>query len=203
MSSNHEDEDDDGINAMRARLQEMEAERAKIMEMTKASHSAAPVAGSPAVAPAQTSQGQATEDETGDASMTEEEREAIDSRSIYVGNVDYGATPEELQQLFKDCGTINRVTILCDKFTRHPKGFAYVEFSEPTFVANAISMNETLFRGRMILVKAKRTNVPGMSARGRGRGRARGYRGGGRGGYYGYDPYYRPRGRGRGRGAAF
>ena len=50
--------------------------------------------------------------------------EEVDSRSIYVGNVDYGATPEELQNHFQSCGTINRVTILCDKFTGHPKGFA-------------------------------------------------------------------------------
>lgn len=36
--------------------------------------------------------------------------------------VDYGATPEEIQAHFQACGTINRVTILCDKFTGHPKG---------------------------------------------------------------------------------
>lgn len=36
--------------------------------------------------------------------------------------VDYSTTPEELQQHFHSCGTINRVTILCDKFTGHPKG---------------------------------------------------------------------------------
>lgn len=36
--------------------------------------------------------------------------------------VDYGATPEELQTHFQACGTINRVTINCDKFSGHPKG---------------------------------------------------------------------------------
>ena len=40
----------------------------------------------------------------------------------YVGQVDYEATPEELRAHFAACGTINRVTILCDKFTGHPKG---------------------------------------------------------------------------------
>lgn len=34
---------------------------------------------------------------------------------MYVGQVDYSATPEELQLHFKDCGTVNRVTILTDK----------------------------------------------------------------------------------------
>ncbi len=40
----------------------------------------------------------------------------MDSRSIYVGNVDYSCTPEELQLHFQGCGTVNRVTILTDKF---------------------------------------------------------------------------------------
>lgn len=39
--------------------------------------------------------------------------------------VDYGATPEEIQAHFQACGTINRVTILCDKFTGHPKGYVW------------------------------------------------------------------------------
>ena len=52
-------------------------------------------------------------------------RDAIDHRSIYVGNVDYSSSPEELQAHFQSCGTINRVTILCDKYTGHPKGYAH------------------------------------------------------------------------------
>eukprot|EP00916_Digyalum_oweni_P013672 GHVL01022443.1.p1 GENE.GHVL01022443.1~~GHVL01022443.1.p1 ORF type:complete len:138 (+),score=21.25 GHVL01022443.1:44-457(+) len=49
--------------------------------------------------------------------------EDTDRRSVYVGQVDYSTTPEELQEHFKSCGTINRITILVDKFTGHPKGF--------------------------------------------------------------------------------
>jgi polyadenylate-binding protein 2 len=51
-----------------------------------------------------------------------ERREDVDSRSVFVGNVDYGASPEEIQDHFKDVGSINRVTILLDKHTGHPKG---------------------------------------------------------------------------------
>jgi polyadenylate-binding protein 2 len=43
-------------------------------------------------------------------------KEEVDARSVFVNNVDWGATPEELQQLFANCGTVNRVTILTDKF---------------------------------------------------------------------------------------
>lgn len=45
-----------------------------------------------------------------------------DSHSIYVGQVDYSATPEELLSHFEACGTVERVTIVCDKFTGKPKG---------------------------------------------------------------------------------
>ena len=96
-------DEDAEIEAMKQRVAEMEAEAAKLRELQQAAG------------------------EAGGAGLhpTEEEREEVDSRSIYVGNVDYGATPEEVQQHFQSCGTINRVTILCDKFTGHPKGYVF------------------------------------------------------------------------------
>jgi polyadenylate-binding protein 2 len=62
---------------------------------------------------------------------TLEEKMETDNRSVYVGNVDYSSTAEELEAHFQGCGSVERVTILCDKFTGHPKGFAYVEFADP------------------------------------------------------------------------
>ena len=50
-------------------------------------------------------------------------------KCIGVRQVDYGATPEEIQQHFQSCGTINRVTIICDKFTGHPKGSVLLPFT--------------------------------------------------------------------------
>lgn len=83
---------------MKRRVAEMEAEAAKLREM------------------------QASLDTNEDM---REDREDIDARSIFVGNVDYGASPEEIQSHFQSCGSINRVTILLDKFTGHPKGFVF------------------------------------------------------------------------------
>ncbi|KAF9962651.1 cytoplasmic RNA-binding protein [Modicella reniformis] len=183
---------DEEIEAMKQRVKEMEAEAAKLREM----------------------QAQAEKE----MNMAEEDKEAVDSRSIYVGNVDWGSTPEEIQAHFQSCGTINRITILCDKWTGQPKGYAYVEFADASSVVNAMVLNESLFRARLIKVTPKRTNIPGMSTRGRGRGRG-GYRGGHAGQHaYGHHPYgppppmfghppafggYRGRGRGRGRGAFY
>ncbi|XP_022891718.1 polyadenylate-binding protein 1-like [Olea europaea var. sylvestris] len=96
-----------------------------------------------------------------DASTTQAEKKELDSRSIYIGNVDYGCTPEEVQQHFQSCGTVYRVTILTDKFVQ-PKGFAYVEFVETKAVQNALLLNESELHGRQLKVSAKRTNVPGM-----------------------------------------
>lgn len=49
-----------------------------------------------------------------------------DERSVFVGNVDFSATAEELGTFFSTCGVVERVTILADKFTRHPKGWVLV-----------------------------------------------------------------------------
>lgn len=164
-------DDEEEIEAMKKRVAEMESEAAKLREM------------------------QSTLDEQSDS--LREDKEEIDARSIFVGNVDYGASPEEIQAHFQSCGSINRVTILLDKFSGQPKGYAYVEFAEPSLVAQALVLNESVFRGRNLKVVPKRTNLPGM-ARGRGRGggfRGRGYRGG-----FAPRGFYRGGYRGRGRG---
>ncbi|KFY49971.1 hypothetical protein V496_09680 [Pseudogymnoascus sp. VKM F-4515 (FW-2607)] len=153
-----ETNEEEEISAMKRRVAEMEEEAAKLREM------------------------QATLDQQ--SSEMHDDKEDIDSRSIFVGNVDYAASPEEIQAHFQSCGSINRVTILLDKFTGQPKGYAYVEFTEPAFVAQALVLNESLFRGRNLKVDPKRTNIPGMT-RGRGRGR------GGRGGEVGIPALYR------------
>ncbi|CAA0821926.1 Polyadenylate-binding protein 1 [Striga hermonthica] len=91
-----------------------------------------------------------------------EPKEESDTRSIFVGNVDYACTAEEVQQHFQSCGTINRVTIMTDTFGQ-PKGFAYVEFMEVEAVQNALVLNESKLHGRQLKVSVKRTNIPGMN----------------------------------------
>ncbi|CAN6319146.1 unnamed protein product [Urochloa humidicola] len=108
----------------------------------------------------------ASHEEESEAAAAAEKAE-VDARSIYVGNVDYACLPEEVQQHFQFCGTINRVTILTDSFGQ-PKGFAYVEFDEVEAVQNALLLHETELHGRPLKVCPKRTNVPGMKqSRGR------------------------------------
>merc|ERR1719228_1624325 len=138
---------------------------------------------------------------TAATNLSFEEKVEVDARSVYVGNVDYGATAEELEQHFHGCGSINRVTILCNKYDGNPKGVAYVEFAGKDSVDTAMALDDSLFRGRQIKVLPKRTNKPGISTSNRPpRGRGSGFRGGGRGyrGRGGFGAIRRPRFRGRG-----
>ncbi|KAI0849220.1 hypothetical protein F5Y00DRAFT_68787 [Daldinia vernicosa] len=179
---NEEGNDEEEISAMKKRVAEMEQEAAKLREM----HAALEERGQ----------------------EVSEDRSDVDSRSIFVGNVDYSVSPEEIQAHFQSCGSINRVTILLDKFTGQPKGYAYVEFTEPSLVAQALVLNDSVLKGRNIKVTPKRTNIPGLS-RGRG-GRGRGGFGGSGRGFYGGRGGFTPRGgfyrggyRGRARGSGF
>ncbi|XP_021863611.1 polyadenylate-binding protein 2 isoform X2 [Spinacia oleracea] len=139
---NNDNEPD--VEDMRKRLKEMEDEAAALREMqAKVEKEMGAVQDPAAVAADQAN------------------REEVDSRSVFVGNVDYACTPEEVQQHFQSCGTVNRVTIRTNKFGQ-PKGYAYVEFVEVEAVQEAINLSESVLHGRQLKVTAKRTNVPGM-----------------------------------------
>ncbi|XP_027626110.1 polyadenylate-binding protein 2 isoform X2 [Tupaia chinensis] len=146
------------LEAIKARVREMEEEAEKLKELQneveKQMNMSPPPGNGPVI-------------------MSIEEKMEADARSIYVGNVDYGATAEELEAHFHGCGSVNRVTILCDKFSGHPKGFAYIEFSDKESVRTSLALDESLFRGRQIKVIPKRTNRPGISTTDRGFPRAR------------------------------
>ncbi|XP_041094717.1 polyadenylate-binding protein 2 [Polyodon spathula] len=175
--------EDPELEAIKARVREMEEEAEKLKELQNEVEKQMNLSPPPA----------------GPVIMSLEEKMEADARSIYVGNVDYGATAEELEAHFHGCGSVNRVTILCDKFTGHPKGFAYIEFADKESVRTSMALDESLFRGRQIKVGAKRTNRPGISTTDRGfpraRFRSRGTFPASRSRYYsGFTP---PRGRGR------
>ncbi|CAH0478501.1 unnamed protein product [Peronospora belbahrii] len=154
------------IEDMKRRVKEMEEEAAKLSEMQSEVESQMGNTSS------------SFNEMSGNVSSNAQTLQMEDT-SIYIGQVDYGSTPEELQALFQSCGTINRVTILCDKFTGQPKGYAYIEFASHDAVESALLLNDTMFRGRQLKVTPKRINVRGfnMSRGGRGgRGRGRGKR---------------------------
>ncbi|KAI3448248.1 hypothetical protein Pfo_004913 [Paulownia fortunei] len=132
------------LDDMKKRLKEMEDEASALREMQ-----------------AKVEQEMGAVQDPAAAAANQANREEVDSRSVFVGNVDYSCTPEEVQQHFQSSGTVNRVTIRTNKYGQ-PKGYAYVEFLEPEAVEQALLLNESELHGRQLKVSAKRTNVPGM-----------------------------------------
>merc|ERR1719281_333256 len=184
--------DDADLEAIKARVREMEEEALKLKELQSEVDKQIGV-GSPQHVLDRSNSNTSI-------NLSYEEKVEVDARSCYVGNVDYGATAEELEQHFHGCGSINRVTILCNKYDGHPKGFAYVEFTDKDSVQTAMALDDSLFRGRQIKVMPKRTNKPGISSTHR-PPRGRGFRGGrARGRGFGGGYMRRPRGGYRGRG---
>ena len=92
----------------------------------------------------------------------ETQTEDHDRKSIYVGNVDYSTSSEELRGLFSPCGAIIRVTIPTNRY-KHPKGYAYIEFTTKESAVAARTFNNQVFKGRKLKVFPKRTNIPGRS----------------------------------------
>ncbi len=100
---------------------------------------------------------------------------------IYVGNLSYEVTEEELQQEFMAFGEVASVSILTDKFSGRPKGFGFVEMASKSEAEAAIAdLNGKILKERTIVVNEARPRTDN-----RGGGSYGDRRGGGGGGGYG------------------
>jgi len=99
--------------------------------------------------------------------------------NIYVGNLPYSITEDDLRQTFGSYGDIASVSLITDKFSGESKGFGFVEMPNNSEADAAIKgLNETQLKGRSIKVnQAKPRGERSSSHRGGGGG------GGGRGGW--------------------
>ncbi len=99
----------------------------------------------------------------------------IDMKNIYVGNLPFSSTSDEIQQLFEAHGAVSRVHLVEDRDTGRPRGFGFVEMEDESAGNAAIeALNESEFGGRNLVVNEARPREP----RGGGGGGG-GYRGGG------------------------
>jgi cold-inducible RNA-binding protein len=99
--------------------------------------------------------------------------------NIFVGNLSYQTTQEDLQAAFAAYGAVERVTIVTDRDTGQPRGFAFVEMTEKRDAETAISqLNGAEINGRALNVNEARPKPTGGGGYGGGRG---GSGGGGRG----------------------
>jgi len=102
---------------------------------------------------------------------------------LFVGNLSFQATEEDLRELFAQAGTVETVRIITDQFTGRPRGFGFVEMATKEEATKAVEMlNGRLFRDRNLVVDEARPQPQRGPGGGGGGPRDRGPRPGGGGG---------------------
>lgn len=111
-------------------------------------------------------------------------------KNIYVGNLSYDATEESVRSLFEAYGAVDRVSIVTDRDTGQPRGFAFVEMTDDESAMKAMeALNGTKMGGRNLNIneaRPKESRPRGGGGGGGYGGRGRDGGGGGRGGRGGY-----------------
>lgn len=104
-------------------------------------------------------------------------------KNLYVGNLPFNTTSDELREAFAQHGTVTRVQVITDRETGRSRGFGFVEMEEGADDA-VTKMNGAMFQGRTLTVNEARPREPRQGGGGGGGGYGGGG-GGGRGGYGG------------------
>lgn len=87
--------------------------------------------------------------------------------NIFVGNLNYSTTQEDLHATFAQFGNVERVSVVTDRDSGQPRGFAFVEMTNSDEAQNAISqLNGTELNGRALNVNEARPKPSGNSGRG-------------------------------------
>lgn len=91
-------------------------------------------------------------------------------KSIFVGNLPFGTSEEELRSLFENYGSVSRISIMLDRETGRSRGFAFVEMASDEEAESAISgTNGSSLGGRTLNVNEARPR-PDRASGGYGRG---------------------------------
>ncbi len=77
--------------------------------------------------------------------------------NIYVGNLPYSVTEQDLRELFESYGEVSSVNVIIDKFTKQSKGFGFVEMPSQDESMEAIDkINDQDYQGRNLKVNEAR-----------------------------------------------
>lgn len=105
---------------------------------------------------------------------------------LYLGNLSYEVTEDDLRQALEPFGQVESVTILKDRDSGRPKGFGFAEMASKAEGQAAIEgLNGKELKGRALNVNEARPRTENGGGRSGGRGGYGGGGGGGRGGYGG------------------
>jgi cold-inducible RNA-binding protein len=84
-------------------------------------------------------------------------QESLMSTKLYVGNLPFETTEHDLQSLFEGMGQINTITIMKDRETGRPRGFAFIEMSDTAGARRAIDeLDKQQYGGRSLTVNEAR-----------------------------------------------
>ncbi len=98
-------------------------------------------------------------------------------KKLYVGNLAYSVTNDDLKNLFSQSGAVESVAVVSDKFSGQSKGFGFVEMTDAAEAANAIkTLDGTEFMGRNIKVNEAKPREQSGRREGGGGGGGRGNR---------------------------
>ena len=101
--------------------------------------------------------------------------------NIYVGNLSYEVTEEDLKEVFEGFGGVETIKIIKDNYTGRSKGFGFVEMPDSAEAKSAIDgLNGKELKGRELNVNEARPRTDSRRGRGGRGGGGRGGRGGGR-----------------------
>jgi cold-inducible RNA-binding protein len=89
---------------------------------------------------------------------------------LYVGNLPFGASEEDLRKLFSEAGTVQSVKVVTDSYSGRSRGFGFVEMTSQEEAEKAISLvnGKTLMDRTLIVSEAKPQKKRGGEFRGRG-----------------------------------
>ena len=108
------------------------------------------------------------------------------SKKLFIGNISWGVTEDDLGKLFAQFGTVEEAVIITDRATNRSKGFGFVEMPNNDEALNAIKeMNGRELNGRELKVNESKPKPEGEGNRGFHGGSRGGFGGGNRGGQTG------------------
>lgn len=80
---------------------------------------------------------------------------------LYVGNLNYDVTEEQLTEQFAQAGTVTSAAVIKDRYSGQSKGFGFVEMSNDEEAKKAMEMfNNKEFQGRNMVVNEARPRAP-------------------------------------------
>lgn len=74
------------------------------------------------------------------------------AKSIYIGNLPWSTTEEQLKQLFKEFGAVLSAKLIYDRETKKPKGFGFVEMDDNEALTAIEKLNASKYGGRTLKV---------------------------------------------------